>query len=131
MLWNFKTILYVNCCINIGGYQILCTSLSMICKIVNRGSSNDDQCYVSPKWNFKERHSWILIKIWCFMKIDEPCTYIILLSPFFFSFKESKSTTFYGNCKTFCVIWAFLTHLKSISLIFKMSSSTIHTLNHE
>lgn len=57
MLWNFKTILYVNCCINIGGYQILCTSLSMICKIVNRGSSNDDQCYVSPKWNFKERHS--------------------------------------------------------------------------
>lgn len=22
-----------------------------------RGSSNADQCYVSPKWNFKERHS--------------------------------------------------------------------------
>lgn len=41
----------------IGGYQILCTSLSMICKIMNRGSSNADQCYVSPKWNFKERHS--------------------------------------------------------------------------
>lgn len=49
MLRNFKTILYVNCCINIGGYQILCTSLSMICKIMNRGSSNADQCYVSPK----------------------------------------------------------------------------------